>query len=97
MYNKKKTFDTDDVLALILKLLLFFGAIAAAIITALKVYEKIQSNRMHSLCDCCDDEYDYCDCEYDCECDCECDCDEDRDFAETVAEVTEKEINPTEE
>ncbi len=88
MYNKK---NTDDVLALILKLLLFFGAIAAAIVTALKVYEKIQSNRMHSLYGCCDDEYDYCDC------DCDCDCDEKKDFAETVAEVTEKEINPTEE
>ena len=35
----------------------------------------------------------------DCECDCdECDCDDiAKDFAETVAEVTKKEINPTEE
>ena len=48
---------------------------------------------MFKLCDCCDedffDEDDYCDCG------CDCDCDE--HFAETVAEVTEAEINPTEE
>ena len=93
MYDKRKSCNTDDVFALVLKLLLFFGALMGAIITALKVYEKIQSNRMHSLCGCCDEYYDD---DY-CECECSCDCDEEKkDFAETVAEVTEKEINPTE-
>ena len=97
MYDKKKAFDTDDVLALIFKILLAFAAVAAAVVAGLKIYEMIQSKRLCSICDCCDDEYydddDFCICDN--ECDCEADADSE-EFAEKVAEVTEKEINPTE-
>lgn len=93
MYENKKSYDLDDVLALILKILLVFAAIAAAVVAGLKIYEKIQSKKLCSLCDCCDDEY------YDEDDNFFFDEDEDDDCeckVETVAEVTEHEINPTE-
>ena len=93
MFENKKACDTNDVLSLIIKLLFIFAAIAAAVVTGLKIYEKIQSKRMYSLCNCCDDEYcddDFCGCE----CDCDCESEDETSFAETVADVTEHEINP---
>ncbi len=93
MFENKKSYDKNDVIVLVLKLLLGIAAVAAAVVAGIKIYEKVQAKRMCSLCDCCDDEYfddeDYCDCDCDCE-------DIAEDFADTVAEVTEKEINPTE-
>jgi len=89
--SERKTCNKNDVLALVLKLIIAFAAITAAVIAGIKIYEKIQAKRMCSLCDCCDDEY------YDddlCECDC-CDCDDEPEI--TVEEVTEAEVNPTEE
>ena len=94
MLDNKKTYNKNDVIVLVLKLLLGIAAVAGAVVAGIKIYEKIQSKRICSLCDCCDEDYFYDD---EC-CDCECDCEEvAEDFAETVAEVTEKEINPTEE
>ncbi len=99
MYKDKKYYNKNDVIVLILKLLLGIAAVAAAVVAGIKIYEKIQSKRMCELCDCCDDDLfnddDFCICDDECECDCGCD-DATDDFAETVAEVTEKEINPTE-
>ena len=91
MFEKNCSCNKNDTLALILKLLFAFATIAAAVVAGIKIYEKIREKEMFKLCDCCDedffDEDDYCDCG--------CDCDD--HFAETVAEVTEAEINPTEE
>ena len=102
MYENKKYYNKNDVIVLVLKLLLGIAAVAAAVVAGIKIYETIQSKRMCSLCDCCDDDLfsdddDFCVCDDECDCD-ECDCDDiAKDFAETVAEVTKKEINPTEE
>lgn len=88
MYEKRKTYDIEDVVSIVIKVLVIFAAIAAAVVTAIKIYEKIQTRRMLALCDfdeCCDDNF-VCD---------ECEC-EDCDKGITVEEVTEKEINPTE-
>lgn len=95
MLENKKSYDKNDVIVLVLKLLLGIAAVAAAVVAGIKIYEKIQAKRICSLCDCCDEE-DYFNDEDFCECDCCCE-EEEKDFAETVAEVTEKEINPTEE
>ncbi|MBQ8533736.1 MAG: hypothetical protein IJ462_02785 [Clostridia bacterium] len=95
MLENKKVYDKNDVIVLVLKLLLGIAAVAAAVVAGIKIYEKIQSKRICSLCDCCDDDM-FCDDDDLCCCD-DCDCEDvAEDFAETVAEVTEKEINPTE-
>lgn len=83
--NEKRN-DTSDIIALILKLLFALATIAAGVVIGIKLYEKIQSKRMSCLCDCCDDDY------YDDE-----DFDDEESSDDTVAEVTEKEIFPTEE
>ena len=96
MYENKKYYNKNDVIVLVLKLLLGIAAVAASVVAGIKIYETIQTKRMCRLCDCCDDDLfndddDFC-------CNDECDCDkDDKGFAETVAEVTKKEINPTEE
>ena len=92
MYERKQCCNKNDVLALILKLLVAFAAITAAVVAGIKIYEKIQAKRMCSLCDCCDDDY-YDDDDY---CDCDC-CFDDDEPEITVEEVTKAEINPTEE
>ena len=99
MYENKKYYNKNDVIVLVLKLLLGIAAVAAAVVAGIKIYESIQTKRICRLCDCCDDDLfndddDFCICDDDCDCDCE---DNEKDFAETVAEVTKKEINPTEE
>ena len=97
MYENKKYYNKNDVIVLVLKLLLGIAAVAAAVVAGIKIYETIQSKRMCHLCDCCDDDL-FSDDDNFCICDDECDCDDvDKDSAETVAEVTKKEINPTEE
>ena len=96
MFENKKTYDKNDVIVLVLKLLLAVAAVAAAIVAGIKIYEKIQAKRLMSLCDCCDDEWDddLCLCDDECECCCEETADE---AADVIEEVTKKEINPTEE
>ena len=90
MFEKNCSCNKNDTLALILKLLFAFATIAAAVFAGIKIYENIREKEMFKFCDCCDEDFfDEDDC---CECECECD----NDFAETVAEVTEAEINPTE-
>lgn len=97
MFENKKTYNKNDVIVLVLKLLLAVAAVAAAIVAGIKIYEKIQAKRLMSLCDCCDDEWDEDDlCLCDDECDCCCDECAD-DAAEIIEEVVKKEINPTEE
>lgn len=96
MFESKKSYNKNDVIVLVLKLLLGIAAVAAAVVAGIKIYEKIQAKRMCQLCDCCDEDY------FDDEelCDCECDCCEEeasKDLGETLAEVTTNEINPTEE
>ena len=89
MYEKKQSYNKNDVIVLILKLLLAVAAVAAAVVAGIKIYEKIQAKRMCSLCDCCDDDYfdedDFCDC-----------CCESDEPEETVADVTENEVFPKE-
>ena len=89
MSENRNTNEKNDVVSLIIKIVLVIAAIAAAIVVGLKVYEKIQARRINKLC-VCDDEEDYFNDDDDF-----CDCD-DCDFKDTVAEVTEKEINPAE-
>ena len=95
MFESKKSYNKNDVIVLVLKLLLGLATVAAAVYAGIKIYEKIQTKRMLKLCECCDE--DYFDDEDFCECDCDC-CEEaDEKLGETLAEVTENEINPTEE
>jgi hypothetical protein len=88
MNDNKKRIDTDDVLSIILKILLVFAAIAAAVVAAIKIYETIQAKRISCLCD----DFDEYDDDF-----CICDCDECDEPEITIEEVVEKEINPTEE
>lgn len=90
MNDNRKKIDTNDVLSTILKILLAFAAVAAAVVAALKIYETIQAKKLSCICDCCDDE---CDDDF-CLCD---DCDDCDEPEITIEEVVEKEINPTEE
>ena len=94
MIEKRNSYDTNDVIALAVKILMGLVAIVAVVYSGIKIFEMIKFIRDCQFCDCCCED-DYYDDDFDCECDCCCD-DED-DFAEKVAEVTEKEINPTEE
>ena len=56
MPENKKDYEKNDGLSLILKLVLIFGAIIAAVVVGIKVYEKIQARRICKICDCADEE-----------------------------------------
>ena len=93
MIEKRNSYDTNDVIALAVKILMGIVAVVAVVYSGIKIFEMIKFRRECQFCDCCCDDDIYDD-DFDCECGCECD---DTDFAEKVAEVTENEINPTEE
>ncbi len=82
--------STNDIIATIVKILFALAAVGAAVYAGIKIYERIKFKRECELCDCCCDE-DYFDEEDLGELDCQ---DEE---AETIEEVTEAELNVTEE
>ena len=76
----RKKRSTNDVIALIFKIILIVAALAGAAYLGYKIYEKVQEKRMRSLC-CCDDD---CCCDDEC---CECDDLIIEDLAEEVPET----------